>query len=144
MLNLGVLAMPIAFTFMVLSSYISPKQDHVKLLKLEPNDIPLQIEYSSGSYSCVNTLCDYSQYNNEYTYLVVPRSFVTDTFYVVSKSYSGDLKVTAYEQHESIWLLSILFIFAMLLMLAYGSFMAWYYIKHITRRLSKSATNGAA
>lgn len=127
--NVGVLSMPVAVMLMALISFISPNEDHIQLIVSHSEGIPLQVGYSGGSYSCVNSDCDYSNYIKQYSYMVFPDSLESDTFYKVSNPHTGELSVSSYEQPFAFWFSSLF------IMLVYGGFMVRYYAKRITMPL---------
>ena len=128
--NLGILAIPIATITMVTISLVWPNEDHIQLIASHSGGTPLMVGYSSGSYSCENSKCDYSNYVKRYSYLVVPDSLNSEKFYTVSKPRTGPnvQSVSTYQQPIIMWFT------VRIAMALYGCFVVRYYIKRITKQ----------
>lgn len=74
-------------SYAILSGEISPSKSHVdRAMEVIPNSKLIQVGFSSGSYSCVNGECDYSNVIDQKQYVDFPS---LSSIATVTKNYEG-------------------------------------------------------
>lgn len=74
--------------YSVISGWLNPSFEHVERAKYHlPNSKLLQVGFSSGSYSCVNGECDYSNTYDQRQFIDIPNAKEIVT---IRKSYEGE------------------------------------------------------
>ncbi|GLQ29604.1 hypothetical protein [Litoribrevibacter albus] len=88
--------------YSVVSGYLNPSLEHLERAKtLLPNSTLLQIGFSSGSYSCVNDVCDYSHTFDQRQYISVSG---IDRVVTIKKSYEGKWIESSIDTTPKFWL----------------------------------------
>ena len=105
-------------SYSILSGVISPSKTHLdKAREVVPNSRLIQLGSSSGSYSCVNGECDYSNVIDRKQYVDFPSLSILAT---ITKDYQGEWSA----QTESFTLKLKLSLLALYLMFGFGAYIS--------------------
>ncbi|KJZ08919.1 hypothetical protein TW85_23080 [Marinomonas sp. S3726] len=104
--------------YSVFGGWLNPSFEHVKRAENHlPNSNLLQVGFDSGSYSCVNGECDYSNTYDLRQYISIPSA---NKIVTIHRSFKGEWTVSVEEITLKLWL-SLTAIYALAIVGVYFS-----------------------